>query len=383
MLDWIERLRERNQRQRDRWRSIPNSSVALVMAFGFCLFAAVGALVQLNAPAAFSPTVWILPLICGCFAAASLWVSVRVNSWWVLVLCVVFLGALRGTEHFTRINAHSLPTSGEVQRWLSSTSEATIALIAIGWALALQFINKEGERFFRVETEMRLAGEIHRALVPNVDRQIGKYEFCGVSLPSGQVGGDLVDLFVCGDRWLAYVADVSGHGVSSGVVMAMIKSSVHTALQHQPDAGCLLEVVNQVLCSLEVRHMFATCGLIAFSPERGLQYALAGHLPILRLRGQTIETLNQTNLPLGIFPGSKFEAFPCEMKKGDLLVIVTDGLTEVTAADGEELGFRGISKALLMNRDRPIRDVAEEILGTGSKGTRSDDQTLLLVRCVG
>jgi phosphoserine phosphatase RsbU/P len=321
-------------------------------------------------------------MICGCFAAASLWVSVRVKSSWVLVLCVVFLGALRGIEHFTRLNSHSLPTSGEVQRWLSLTSEVTIALIAIGWALALHFINKEGERFFRVETEMRLAGEIHRALVPNVDRQIGKYEFCGVSLPSGQVGGDLVDLFVCGDRWLAYVADVSGHGVSSGVVMGMIKSSVHTALQHQPDAGCLLEVVNQVLCSLEVRHMFATCGLIAFSPERGLQYALAGHLPILRLRGQTIETLSQTNLPLGIFPGTKFEAFPCEMKKGDLLVIVTDGLTEVTAADGEELGFRGISKALLMNRDRPIRSVAEEMLGTASKGTRSDDQTLLLVRCI-
>ena len=132
-LDWMERLRERNRRQRDRWRSIPNSSVALVMALGFCLFAAVGALVQLNSPTAFSPTVWILPLICGCFAAASLWVSVRVKSWWVLVLCVVFLGALRGIEHFSRLNSHTLPTSGEVQRWLSFTSELTIALIAIGW----------------------------------------------------------------------------------------------------------------------------------------------------------------------------------------------------------------------------------------------------------
>lgn len=382
-MDWMVQRRERNRRQRDRWRSIPNSSVALVMAFGFCLFAAVGALAQLNAPAALSPTVWILPLVSGFFAAATVWVTARAKSWWIPVLVIVFLSATGGIEHFARLNSHSLSTSGEVKRWLSFTSQLTIALIALGWALVLQFINREGERFFRVETEMRLAGEIHQALVPNFDRQIGKYEFCGVSLPSGQVGGDLVDLFVCGDRWLAYVADVSGHGVSSGVVMAMIKSSIHTALQHQPDAGYLLEVVNQVLCSLEVRHMFATCGLIAFSPERGLQYALAGHLPILRLDGQTIETLSETNLPLGIFPGIKFEAFSCEMKKGDLLVIVTDGLTEVTATDGEELGFRDISKVLLMNRDRPIRDVAEEMLGTASKGTRSDDQTLLLVRCVG
>ena len=383
-LDWMERLREGNRRQRDRWRSIPNSSMALVMAFGFCLFAAVGLLGQLNVPAApSSPTVWIHPLLSGFFAAAMVWVTVRAKSWWTPVVVVLFLSTVVGIQHFAGLHPHRLSTSGEVRRWLSFTSLLTIVLIALGWALALQFINREGERFFRVETEVRLAGEIHRALVPNVDSQIGKYEFCGLSLPSGQVGGDLVDLFVCGDRWLAYVADVSGHGVSSGVVMAMIKSSIHTAFEHQPDGGCLLEVVNRVLCSLEVRHMFATCGLIAFSPERGLQYALAGHLPILCLHGPAIETLSETNLPLGIFPGVKFEASSCEMKKGDLLVIVTDGLTEVTAADGEELGFRGISKVLLMNGDRPIREVAEEILETASKGTRSDDQTLLLVRCVG
>ena len=283
-------------------------------------------------------------------------------------------GALRGTEF-------PCPSStSELQRWLTLTSLLVVVLIALSWGLALQFINREGERLFRAETEMKLAGEIHQALVPTIESRIGDFQFYGVSLPSGVVGGDLVDVFSCGDCWVAYVADVSGHGVSSGVLMAMIKSSVHTALQHQPDAGRLLEEVNRVLCSLQLKHMFATCGLIAFSPERGLQYALAGHLPIPRLQGEGIEMLSESNVPLGIFPEAKFQAFPCLMELGDVLAIATDGLTEVIAGDGEELGFRGITKALVQSKGRRLKDVAAEVLGTVSGSAPMDDQTLLLVR---
>jgi len=74
---------------------------------------------------------------------------------------------------------------------------------------------------------------------------------------------------------------------------------------------------------------------------------LAGHLPILRLRDRKIEMLSESNLPLGIVPDSRFRAISCEMLKGDVLVVVTDGLTEVAGKDGEEHGFRWISEALI------------------------------------
>ena len=377
----IEQLLESNRRQRARWKSIPDSSVLLVMAFGFCLFASIGALSQLSAVrVAPLSSLWIVPLITGGFASAMVWVAVRGNQWWNIVLTLALVTTVSLIGHYTDRNSHTPSSAAELQRWLTFISLLTVVLIASGWALALQFINREGERLFRAETEMRLAGEIHQALVPIVDRRIGSYEFYGVSLPSGLVGGDLVDVFACADCWVAYVADVSGHGVSSGVVMAMIKSSVHTALQHQPDAGCLLEEVNRVLCSLQLKHMFATCGSIAFSPERGLQYALAGHLPIPRLNADGIEMLSESNLPLGIFPDAKFQACSCEMKQGDVLAIATDGLTEVIGADGEEIGFRGISKVLLRSAGRPLKDVAADVLSTVSGAVRSDDQTLLLVR---
>jgi hypothetical protein len=373
-------MMEHDRKRREVWRVMPVSSVVLFMALAFCLFASIGALAQLGNPSSLRHF-WPIPLITGTFAAAVTWSGVRRRNWWTIVLVVVFNAALVLTFYFKKESAPSPAIPGEIQRWLTTTSAFIVAMIACGWALALTLINREGQRFFRVQTEMRLAGEIHQTLVPTIDTRIGDYEFYGVSRPSGMVGGDLVDVLSGDGRWLAYVVDVSGHGVSSGVLMAMVKSAIHTALRFHPKADGLLEAVNWVLCSLKATNMFATCGLIAFSSEHGLRYALAGHLPILRLRGQTIETLGEGNLPLGIVPEGKFEATPCEVAKGDVLVVVTDGLTEVSDHDGEELGFRHISQALRDHGERPAKEIAEQILGsTNGRKAPSDDQSLLIVR---
>jgi serine phosphatase RsbU (regulator of sigma subunit) len=62
---------------------------------------------------------------------------------------------------------------------------------------------------------MELAAEIHHILVPAIDTKIGEFEFYGRSVPSGEAGGDLIDVFQNDHGWIAYVADVSGHGVAS------------------------------------------------------------------------------------------------------------------------------------------------------------------------
>ena len=104
--------------------------------------------------------------------------------------------------------------------------------IAAGYTLFVMFFTREGSRYYALHTELSLARAIHRELVPPISRQIGDYEFRGVSIPSGEVGGDLVDVVDHdeGAAWTAYVTDVSGHGVPSGVLMGMIKSAMRMAL---------------------------------------------------------------------------------------------------------------------------------------------------------
>jgi hypothetical protein len=384
-LSWFDEILALNRKQRERWRDVPGSSVAILMGMAFCLFASVGMLTQLNAPLG---TLWpatLVPVLSGVFAAAILWVSLRRNLWWVFAAAVVFLIVFFALAFYLKKHPFvGPPVSPEIQPWLTTTALLVTFLIACAWGLAMWFFGREGQRLFRVQTEMRLAGEIHQALVPTIDHRIGDFEFYGVSLPSGMVGGDLVDLLAHRGRWLAYVVDVAGHGVSAGVLMAMIKSSIHSTLRFEQKLHGLLEEVNRVLCNLKTANMFATCGVVAFSPEGGLLYALAGHLPILRLRDRKVDLLSETNLPLGILAGTEFKAAPCEMKNGDVLVLVTDGLTEVSGQNGEELGLGEISRALSDCDGDPPRKIAEKILRAVSRGSpQRDDQSLLVVRCLG
>jgi serine phosphatase RsbU (regulator of sigma subunit) len=127
---------------------------------------------------------------------------------------------------------------------------------------------------------MALAAEIHRVLVPTIDIKSDGFEFYGRSLPSGEVGGDLVDVFQTDLGWIAYIADVSGHGVAPDVVMGMVKSAARMQLSSTEESAALLEHLNSVLIPIKKPEMFVTFAYLAWNGER-LQYSLAGHPPIL------------------------------------------------------------------------------------------------------
>lgn len=259
-----------------------------------------------------------------------------------------------------------------------------VALVA-GYVLMLAFFNREGTRFFKAHTEIRLAAEIHQALVPRLERRIGDFEFLGVSRPSGEVGGDLVDLLDDGHRWLAYAADVSGHGVSAGVVMAMVKSAVHTCMA-SGEAASLLPHLNRVLHDLTPPEVFATFVALGHKGDGELFCALAGHLPILHFRAATGDVVEHTasNVPLGILPGASFSGMGVECAPGDLLVLVTDGFTEIFDAAREEFGLERLKQVLARAGGEPLAEILRQVqAATAAFGPQDDDQTILLVRRCG
>ena len=150
-----------------------------------------------------------------------------------------------------------------------------------------------------------LAREIHRSLVPTVERKLDGFEIFGASIPSGEVGGDLVDIAESSSGWLAYLADISGHGVAAGVLMAMFKTSIRSSLIYGGSPGELLERVHRTLYPLKMPNMFLTAAVLQFRPgSRSVSYSLAGHPALLRYCHQQraiVEYASQ-NLPLGILP---------------------------------------------------------------------------------
>src|SRR6516164_7618567 len=114
------------------------------------------------------------------------------------------------------------------------TRGATIACMVLSfgaYVFFMRFIENEGTRAVRMQTELAIAQGIQQTLVPPIEFRSDHLEIYGISIPSAEVGGDLVDVVPLPDGSVfAYVADVSGHGLSAGILMGMIKTAVRTQL---------------------------------------------------------------------------------------------------------------------------------------------------------
>lgn len=267
---------------------------------------------------------------------------------------------------------------------LSFDGAAIILAVALGYACFVYATIAESKRYFRVHLEMELAGEIHNVLVPPIESRIGGFEFYGRARPSGKVGGDLIDIAGSKDHWVAYVADVSGHGVAPGVVMGMVKSAARMLLSSGDDTDRLLPRLNEVLYPLKKPDMFVTCSFLAKNRE-GLRVGLAGHPAILHFSGRTGEVtrLESPNLPLGILPEGRFASSDIPVGHGDVFALYTDGFLETANAAGEEFGLNRLEAEFQRQGGQPLDVICRVLQESVSRhGEQSDDQSLLLIRCL-
>jgi hypothetical protein len=255
------------------------------------------------------------------------------------------------------------------------------ASVCVAYWFFLHFIGGTAARFLRAQAEIALARDIHRVLVPVVTAAHGEYEFFGFSEPSGEVGGDLVDVVGDDGGWVGYVADVSGHGVGAGVVMAIFKSAVRMRLLTAGSLANLLEDVNRVLIPLKQSNMFVTVACVRSDGRDTLECAVAGHLPIVRIRGGVPEEVTTPQLAVGMFDAVEFETSIVECRCGDLLVLMTDGITEVYDREQREMGFEDAKQLAAAHSTQPLAEIAERLVAAArAHGAQLDDQTVLLIR---
>jgi sigma-B regulation protein RsbU (phosphoserine phosphatase) len=258
-----------------------------------------------------------------------------------------------------------------------------VVLIAIGYIFFVRFIDTEGAEQLRLKTEINLARQIHEVLVPPVHARYGRVEILGRSIASSEVGGDLLDVFEGDHGVVVTVADVSGHGVGAGTMMAMMKSAARVKLMDGAKLDTLVSDLNRVMFQLKDDSMFATISALRFHADGAVEVAVAGHLPLLRVRanGGEVDVLPNEHVPLGILQDASFWSRELRGNPGDLFVLITDGLTEVENAQGEELGWEPIRDIAASMRTRPLADIHEAVMQrVTAHGPQADDQTLVLVR---
>ncbi|MGH7133120.1 MAG: PP2C family protein-serine/threonine phosphatase, partial [Phycisphaerales bacterium] len=210
-------------------------------------------------------------------------------------------------------------------------------------------------------------------------------EVVGRSAASSEMGGDLIDLVATPDRLDVYLADVSGHGVKAGVVMAMLKSSLRMRLLRPADLGEVLTDLNRVLESLVEPGMFATASCLRVRADRSCEVAMAGHLPLVCWRAgeRRIELIDNEHLPLGVEGGHEFHSRTVAAAAGDVFMLLTDGLTEVQDGGGKELGMEPVVAAFAAaagGGGTLVAMHAAVLARAAGHGRQIDDQTLVMLR---
>jgi hypothetical protein len=253
----------------------------------------------------------------------------------------------------------------------------------LGTRLLVSFISVEGLASVRMQTELSLAHAMQATLVPTLSFENARFEVYGKSVPSTEMGGDLIDVIQSNGRMLVYIADVSGHGLAAGQLMGMLKTALRVAIQSECEPAKLLESADRVLPALKDPSMYATLALLSFDSAPEAEYAVAGHLPILHYRARSRDTarLSMEQFPLGLIPGGRFASAPVAYGRGDVFLMLTDGIAEVSNAKDEEFGLSAVEHLLVENAAEPLPRIWQVIINSVREyGAQQDDQTLLLIR---
>lgn len=287
---------------------------------------------------------------------------------------------------FTQLPKKQGISSEAVQRRKILDASCLFAAMLLGYRLFLSFTTTEGVAHVELQTELAFAHAIQTTLVPPVDYRDADLEVYGRTIPSETVGGDLVDLVSADGTVLAYLADVSGHGIPAGVLMGMVKTAVRQGLSLGQSLPALLESVNRVLPAVKEPQMYVTFAGLRFNGPAEGEYVVAGHLPLLHYRQSThdVACRGMEQFPVGLFTAVAYASSRVPCGPGDLFALVTDGLTETVDARREEFGLARIEKLLCQHAARPLPEIFDTMMTAIARyGTQQDDRTLLLVRVLG
>ena len=372
------------------WNAVPLHRLRWLLLAIFCLFGMLACLIDLigvGQKPLFIVLVWTL--FTGSMAVAFfLFLARAPRYFWILIILQVAGSRLIGwLNHFY---AGGLPHP-TIEQGVRTAAIACLLLSVAAFVFFIQFIQSEGRRAVRFETELSLAQGIQQTLVPTIESRTAGFEVHGVSLPSDRVGGDLVDAVTLQDSSVfAYVADVSGHGLAAGILMGMVKTAVRTQLCGLASPQAVLERLNAVLPSVKEPHTYATCAALRVSSRNHggpcvIEYAIAGQPAILHAcaRSGAVSRLGDQQLPLGLLQGPPYVGHQVEALPGDVLLVVTDGVVEAADENDNEFSLDRLESLLLHNLTQPLATIAQTILSSvGAHGEQTDDQTLLLIRVV-
>jgi hypothetical protein len=362
------------------WRRMPTRSTLLFLLAVFFIFAPVG----------FIMDIWQG----GHLSIERLWLNVFYSGLVSIGYAYSFTRSLKilPLAIILQFGFHLIPwaayfpggpeTAAEIQNRMAFDGIGIMSCIIFAYVVFIIFITKEGIKQIELSKEMELAGEIHRALVPEMNINDSQYEITGRSKPTDEVGGDLIDFISNENETIVYMIDVSGHGVGPGLLSGMFKASFRSLYDKDKTVKSIVNNLNRVLLGQRKKGLFITFGGLRFYNTDHIEILLAGHPPIIRIdKNGNFEELRITQLPLLTLRDSEYKNDIISSKSGDLFIIYSDGIIETMNKKGEEFGIERLRKILQESFSLPTNAISERVYQElNTHGSSHDDQSLIIIR---
>ena len=239
----------------------------------------------------------------------------------------------------------------------------------------------------RLQSEIAIAATIQRNLLPKEGPKFRGVSFSAHFEPTASIGGDYYDVFNLDKSKLAVaIGDVSGHGLSTGLVMAMVKAAMTTLVEEGAEEISLFKRLNELVYRSTERRAFMTLAFTIFDLELGtIRHTNAGHLyPYLLRKGRPPIDIELPSLPLGVRENIRTRTVEVDLQEGDTIVYLSDGIVEAQSEQGDPFGFDQLESLLEKSSDTSPDVIRDAILLAVAQhcGSRpaDDDRTVMILR---
>lgn len=239
-----------------------------------------------------------------------------------------------------------------------------------------------------LKEQARIAETIQRGFFPRTIPDVPGFELDGRTEPAQFIGGDYYDFIKLPEGRIGVaVADVSGHGISAGLVMTLTRTFFRAAAPQVESPAELFHVLNAHLMAEDLNGAYVTFMYGILDPDRrSLRLASAGHVPLVHYHAadERVELIDLTGIPIGMFDDTAYEERVVDVAPGDIFLFITDGVVEAMNPLREQFGDDRLAKLIRKHRNDPPQRILETLHAAVRRythpGAPHDDVTTVLLR---
>jgi sigma-B regulation protein RsbU (phosphoserine phosphatase) len=239
----------------------------------------------------------------------------------------------------------------------------------------------------RFNRDLQFARRVQEALLPAKEFHAAEVEIRSAYLPSETLSGDFYDYFASGNTLYLFMGDVSGHGLPAAILVAILKSYLHSEADPSISLAQFMSSLNDFLHGASLPSQYATGQVFRFTRgESHFTYASAAHPPFLILNNaqRKVAAVERPGHLLGASSGATFEEHELPVSAGDTLFIYTDGLTDRKNLAGDFYSLDRIASILESSAGETLENVYDAIYrdaaGFSATEEYKDDIAFVLAR---